>query len=113
MKRARSVPQSRVSEERLNDGSRLTRKAETGPRDSFRARDKIRQSGAAAQRTATAGPMRARQQRAIRTVHPAKRYPDLDAEPGWSKINGARPEKAEHRPPWQYAGFLQLLCTLD
>src|SRR5438128_5576758 len=111
MKRARSVPQSRVSEERLNDGSRRTRKAETGPRDSFRARDKIRQSGAAAQRTATAGPMRAHQPQEVPAADPATRHPDLNAEPGWSRISGARPEKVENQPPGRYASFPQLLCN--
>src|SRR6266496_396971 len=113
MKRARLVRQSGVSEARLDNGSHPIHKVRTAPRDLPRVPDKTRQPSAAARKNAAAGPMGARQQRAIRTVHPATRHPDLNAEPGWSKISGARPEKAEHRLSSRYAGFPQLLCSLD
>src|SRR6266404_5863936 len=29
------------------------------------------------------------------------------------RITGARPERPEHRPPWQHAGFPRLPCSLD
>src|SRR5436190_15153361 len=112
-KRARTVRRSGVVAAPLDSGSHPIHKVRTPLRGSPHVLDRIWSPTAAARKIAVAGPMRVRQSQELPAADLATRHPDLNAEPCWSKISGARPEKAEHRPPWQSAGFPRLLCTLD
>ena len=75
-RRGRLVRRCGVVAAPSNNGNRRIRRAGTALRDSFPVLDKTRRPSAAARKTVSAGPIRARQPQQGRAAHPATRHPD-------------------------------------